>query len=719
MRSSSVMPTQTLEFSTGTVCIAIAIPDDSFPYIVDVGATRSPLRPTPVVRYPPLVEVRLNGQGNLGPKTGASLIGSAVSQRLRYRSHGIEDTALGKHIDIDMHDATSGLTVIAHVVLLSSTPVVRFASTVRNDSDDELIVHQITSAVIGGVTRTDQWWDEYDLSLASNSWFREAQWVRHSLPSLGLDDFGFEWLEQVDPPLKQSMAFHSLTSRSTFSTQGHLPMGMLHGKDDVWLWQVENNGAWRSEVGDCGKSLYIATCGPEASGHEWRLPLSPGESFSTCWTAVTHLNKPNPVDDAFAALTNYRRRIVRSHRVHASLPVIFNDYMNCLNGDPTEDKILALLGPAVKAGAEYFVIDAGWYANEGGWWDAVGEWEPSTKRFPSGFKKLLDTIHDQGLIPGLWIEPEVIGVRCPLAHRFPTEMFLQRDGVRAVEQGRYHLDYRHPQTRQHMDEVIERLVRSYRVGYFKFDYNIEHVLGTDVDCFSAGQGQQDHAKAYLAWVESLLDRYPGLVIENCSSGGMRMDYGMLSVHTLQSTSDQQDPVLYAAISAAIPTAVIPEQAASWAYPQKDWPDEINALTIANSLLGRVHLSGRLDILSADQFDLVSEGIKVYKALRQDLRTATPFWPLGLPCWRGDWLALGMKCQRRVYLTVWRRGGEADCSVPIAFLAGHHQVRTSLLYPVKLGADVSWDEATGAVRICVPAGRCARLIRIDHDDERCL
>ncbi len=36
---------------------------------------------------------------------------------------------------------------------------------------------------------------------------------------------------------------------------------------------------------------------------------------------------------------------------------------------------------------------------------------------------------------------------------------------------------------------------------------------------------------------------------------------MLGVHTLQSTSDQQDPVLYAAISAALPTAVLPEQGA--------------------------------------------------------------------------------------------------------------------------------------------------------------
>jgi alpha-galactosidase len=390
--------------------------------------------------------------------------------------------------------------------------------------------------------------------------------------------------------------------------------------------------------------------------------------------------------------------------------------MNCLMGDPTEEKILALLEPVANSGAEYFVIDAGWYAENEGWWEEVGEWEPSPKRFPSGFKRLLDQIRDRGLIPGLWIEPEVIGVRCPLAKTLSSEMFLQRNGVRAVEQGRYHLDFRHPDARARMDQVIDRLVTEYGVGYFKFDYNIEHVLGTDLDCFSAGQGQEGHSRAYLSWVNGLLDRHHNLVIENCSSGGQRMDYGMLSVHQLQSTSDQQDPVHYAAISASIPTAVIPEQSASWAYPQKEWSDEINALTVANSLLGRIHLSGRLDGLSPHQLEIVYDGMAVYKTIRQDLRSATPFWPLGLPTWRDHWLALGMRCdgQKCAYITVWRRGGQPTCVLPIDFLAGVKHVKVELLYPVKLGAEVKWQESRG-VEVSVNTGICARLLRIDYEN----
>lgn len=161
-------------------------------------------------------------------------------------------------------------------------------------------------------------------------------------------------------------------------------------------------------------------------------------------------------------------------------------------------------------------------------------------------------------------------------------------------------------------------------------------------------------------MNGLHDRHPRLVIENCSSGGQRMDYAMLRVHTLQSTSHQQDPVHYAVIACAIPTAVIPEQSATWAYPQAEWSDEIMALTVANSLLGRIHLSGCLDILSPSQLAIVYECMEVYKRIRSDLRSSRPFWPLGLPVWHDEWLTLGMRTgtgqDQRCYVTVWRRGG---------------------------------------------------------------
>ena len=103
--------------------------------------------------------------------------------------------------------------------------------------------------------------------------------------------------------------------------------------------------------------------GPGDARHNWRQPLEPGASFRTVPAALA-LSADGGPDDAFAALTRYRRAARRPHPDHRRLPVIFNDYMNCLMGDPTAEKLLPLVDAAAEAGAEYFVIDAGWYDDD-------------------------------------------------------------------------------------------------------------------------------------------------------------------------------------------------------------------------------------------------------------------------------------------------------------------------------------------------------------------
>ena len=104
-------------------------------------------------------------------------------------------------------------------------------------------------------------------------------------------------------------------------------------------------------------------------------------------------------DKAMGELTKYRRKIRRRNKDNQRLAVIFNDYMNCLWGDPTAEKEFPLVDAAAEAGCEYFCIDAGWYA-DGFWWDEVGEWKESRKRFPNGVKEVADYIRKKGMI--LW-----------------------------------------------------------------------------------------------------------------------------------------------------------------------------------------------------------------------------------------------------------------------------------------------------------------------------
>ena len=464
-------------------------------------------------------------------------------------------------------------------------------------------------------------------------------------------------------------------------------------------------------------------------------------------TAALSADDPAFPDKAGAVLTQYRRQIRRPNADDHDLPVIFNDYMNCLFGDPTDEKEYPMIDKAAEAGCEYYVIDAGWYA-DGEWWENVGEWKESRLRFPEGLRKVTDYIRSKGMIPGLWLELEVMGIHCPLADKLPDDWFFTRHGRRITDRSRYQLDFSNPEVRAFADSVIDRLVTEYGAGYIKMDYNIEPGIGTTGHFESAGEGLLAHNRAYLSWLAETFRRYPDLVIENCSSGGMRMDYAMLSLYSLQSTSDNEDYRRYPVIAANAPLALTPEQAAVWSYPLAGGDEEECVFNLVSAILLRIHQSGHLSNLDQRRFDLVSEGIACYKSIRHLIREAVPFWPLGLASYSDKWACLGLHCPPEEgagesttaaackdtccgaddigrgddLIAVWRCGSDADTiDIPLASFSAFanspvsetESVKAEIIFPENLGGTVSCDCKAGKLRVTLPAAYSARLIRVTY------
>ena len=301
----------------------------------------------------PLTDIRLAGEGTGDTKSSKTLICGRIADRLKYQSH----SQSGLTLEVVSFDEVSQITVTTTLITFQNTPALRAFTTVRNDGTTPIILSQVNSMVFGGMTNgCKEWWHDYIASHATNTWFREAQWRDHDLPSLGLDSLGVIELNQGH---YGSHAAFSIQNRGNFSTGGMLAMGMLRRRDDkdTWLWQIENNGSWRWEIGDFKDDIYVALSGPTSFNHDWKEMLQPGESFTTVPCAIVHVH--DGIEQAFGAMTNYRREIRRKHADNKNLPIIFNDYMNCLMGDPTEEKVTALIKPALHCGAEYFVIDAG------------------------------------------------------------------------------------------------------------------------------------------------------------------------------------------------------------------------------------------------------------------------------------------------------------------------------------------------------------------------
>lgn len=648
----------------------------------------------------PLVEVLVAGHGRA--RSSLSYTRTAVGERLRYVSHDVAVQEGWSTLRVVQRDAVTRL--VATTTLRSASGVAGFQAwtALTNGSDSSVRVEAVSSACVGVRPGHGRGVAGMRLTSARSAWVAENRWSTVPLRDEGAADIDVATHGQA------ARGRISRTSASTWSTGEHLPVGVLEDDGLSVGWQVEHDGPWHWELVDSGDWVGLGLFGPTDVEHGWAVELAPGQTFTTVPASLVVADGPTA---AFAALTDHRRAL-RGTTDGEPLPVVFNDYMNTLMADPTTAKLLPLVDAAAQVGAEYFCIDAGWYDDDGDWWDSVGEWEPSATRFDGGLARVVDRIRDAGMSPGLWLEPEVVGVRSPMASHLPDEAFLRRGGHRIVEHGRHQLDLSNDAARKHLDEVVDRLVETFGIGFFKLDYNITPGLGTD-GSDSPGAGLLAHNRAYLDWLDGVRERHPGLLIENCASGGMRADYALLSRLDLQSTSDQQNPLLYPPIAAAAPASVLPEQAAHWAYPQPGMSDEEIVFTVCTGLAGRLYLSGRVDLLDEGQRALVRAGVEAHRAIRPGLARTHAVWPLGLPGWDDPWVCLGLEGGGSVHVVVWRRPGAPDqVRLPFDSLRGK-DVAVDLVYPAAFpGWSAAWDAADGALHVATdvdpPSARVFRL-----------
>jgi alpha-galactosidase len=651
-----------------------------------------------------LVELQVTGE-NQDDHHGSKHTGTLPAKRLRYVRHHDYHSSPGRKLEIEMHDPVTGLTVISHLQFYDSISVVRSWTVVTNHGTAPVGLEYVSSFALTGLAKEglQQWDEKMYLHIPHNTWCGEAQWRRYTLPELGLS--------RLTNFSTKRLAYDSI---GTWSTSQFLPLGVLTNRETgtSLFWQIEHNGSWHWEISDIAEQLYLHLSGPtEQESHWWKV-LAPAETFTSVPVAVgsVHGGETEGFEQAIEELTRYRRALRRPNRDDETLPVIFNDYMNTLEGDPTTQKLLPLIQAAAEIGCEYFCIDAGWYA-DGPWWDSVGLWLPSRSRFPGGIEQVLSAIKERGMIPGLWLELEVVGINSPLAREVPDDWFFCRHGKRVIDHGRYQLDFRNPQVRAHADKVLDRLVSEYGVGYIKMDYNINAGIGTEVKSDSAGDGLLQHNRAYLDWLDSIFARYPNLVVENCGSGGMRMDYALLSRHSIQSSSDQTDYRRTAAIAAACPSAVTPEQCGVWSYPLPEGDEEEAIFNMVNALLLRIHQSGLLTAVSPERRALVKEAITLYKQIRQDIPHSIPFWPLGVPAFADQWLSLALHCHRTTYLAVWRlESANPSHVLPIKYLKGK-EVQCDCIYPSMHSCQWQWQSKSGALSVSLPRQNSARIFRI--------
>ena len=598
------------------------------------------------------VEVQVAGE-NKDSHFGNKMICSSEGGRLNYVSHSCFDDML---IVVQRSELIEVKTTFKS---FAGTNSICVFNQIKNISKKAICLEEASSFVLNGICGGIQNTEKSFFYKFTQCHHGECQPRKFSLFDLGL------FLTRTT---SQKRIFGC--NVGSWSTKEELPQGIFEYDNRYLMFQIESNTSWYYEISDTDEQLYLYLGAANTSFCAWSKKLKTNETYTTIPVSICF---GETMDSVLAEMTKYRRIICGKSNPDMRLPTIFNEYMHLSWDSPTEENTRLIAPTIAKLGVEYYVIDCGWHNEEKGTevYPYIGQWKESKARFPNGVKKTTDFIRSLGMKAGLWIEPEVIGIYCKdmLAY-YDDDCFLQRNGKRLAVMGRHFLDFRAKKVVEYMTETIRRMVEDYGAEYIKFDYNQDCGVGTDYLSYCAGEGLERCAKAYLEWVDMIREKFPNVLFETCSSGGMRMDYETLKHFSIVSTSDQTDYKKYPYIAGNILSAALPEQAAVWSYPvdtkeeigkvytpTTKWVDENISneqiiMNMINSFLGRMHLASHIELLSEEKQELIKEGIEYYNFLATFKKNALPVFPLGFTDFSKQNIASGFISGKTIFLAVW-------------------------------------------------------------------
>ena len=191
-----------------------------------------------------------------------------------------------------------------------------------------------------------------------------------------------------------------------------------------------------------------------------------------------------------------------------SMPIVYNSWMS--RGDVISHEILTeQLEAAAELGAEYFVIDAGWFGAPGAWYDTVGDWVEATDCSMMGrMREFSDDVRAKGLKFGLWFELE----RAACGARFVKE----NPQHYIFEHNNYFIDFASEAACEYIYRIMEEQIKRYEIRYIKFDFNAPVKYDRNQHAF------MEYFAGYRRVIDRLREAFPDLYLENCASGGMRM-----------------------------------------------------------------------------------------------------------------------------------------------------------------------------------------------------
>ncbi len=373
--------------------------------------------------------------------------------------------------------------------------------------------------------------------------------VSHELTNQGPEPFAVGGLEVVLPVPAHATELLDLTGRwcrerhpqrQQWLHQGTWTRDARRGRSghDATLLMVAGTPAFANRSGEVW-GLHVAWSGDHTTSAERRpdgrgvlragelltsgeVVLAAGESYRT----------PDVVavwsDLGLDGLSQRLHRMVRARPSHPTRtrPAVLNTW-EAVYFDHRLDRLTELADVAAEVGIERFVLDDGWFMHRRNDTAGLGDWIVDPAVWPDGLGPLIAHVRGLGMEFGLWVEPEMVNEDSDLYRAHPD--WVLRPGVAdrplpVAWRQQQVLDLAVPAAYDHILARLDALLRDHDIAYLKWDHNR--------DLIAAGHGGAPGVHLQTLAVYRLLDelraRHPGVEIESCSSGGARVDLGILA-----------------------------------------------------------------------------------------------------------------------------------------------------------------------------------------------
>ncbi len=572
----------------------------------------------------PLVQLKLMGDSASGFSQGLTMRNSETLSSLRYAGQEIHKN-LGDIEIVTTLRSDRGYGCTHHLSYQPGDDAFTIQTVFRNEGQQPLYLELLASFSLSGLSpfAEDDAPNRLYLHRFRSSWSAEGRHVCQSVEELNLE---------------RSWSGHGVRAErfgqvGSMPVRGYFPFVAVEDRAEGVFWgaQLVWAGSWQMEAYRCDDQLTLSGGLADFEFGHWTKNVAPGESFSSPLAYVTTVK--GDVDNLCQRLTAMQNSAVElAPASEQSLPVLVNEWCTTW-GSPSHERVVATAKSLKDTGVRYLVIDAGWYQDENGNWEiSQGEWIPSRRLFPQGIAATAALIREQGLIPGIWFEFEVVGSQSPLFDSMTTH-FLHRHGFPITAGQRRFWDLRDPWVQEYLREKVVSQLRDAGFGYIKVDYN--ETIGIGVDgTESPGEELRQHILAVQDFFRKMREDFPDLIIEVCASGGHRLEPSMLALASMGSFSDAHESLEIPIIAANLHRLILPRQSQIWAVVHTGDSMQRLAYSLAAGFLGRLCLSGEIDRLSEQQWALVQKAIDFYKLVAPIIKNgkSSLYQHIG-PAWR--------------------------------------------------------------------------------------